>query len=139
MAKIVIRVDLNNLMTRSRYCFGARWSSGPSGAEENGAFNTSVDNLPVLACVRAQSGRLSTLNLYAGENPRSFYTDGVARISASPERLQLLEHSGATGEHIAVGGIEITGVPGVGYVAGAIGPIEQARDLAIGVLAKDAV
>ena len=56
MAKIVIRVDLNNLMTRSRYCFGARWSSGPSGAEENGAFNTSVDNLPVLACVRAQSG-----------------------------------------------------------------------------------
>ena len=71
MAKIVIRVDLNNLMTRSRYCFGARWSSGPSGAEENGAFNTSVDNLPVLACVRAQSGRLSTLVRYASENPRS--------------------------------------------------------------------
>lgn len=46
MAKIVIRVDLNNLMTRSRYCFGARWSSGPSGAEENGAFNTSVDKRP---------------------------------------------------------------------------------------------
>ena len=71
MAKIVIRVDLNNLMTRSRYCFGARWSSGPSGAEENGAFNTSVDNLPVLACVRAQSGRLSTLVRLVSENPRS--------------------------------------------------------------------
>ena len=99
----------------------------------------SVDFLPFRAPLNAQSGRLSTLNLYAGENPRSFYTDGVARISAPPERLQLLEHSGATGEHIAVGGIEITGVPGVGYVAGAIGPIEQARDLAIGVLAKDAV
>lgn len=61
MAKIVIRVDLNNLMTRSRYCFGARWLSGPSGAEESGSFNTSVDNLPVLVYVRPQSGRLSTL------------------------------------------------------------------------------
>ena len=71
MAKIVIRVDLNNLMTRSRYCFGARWSSGPSGAEENGSFNTIVDNLPVLACVRAQSGRLSTLVIRVSKNPRS--------------------------------------------------------------------
>lgn len=61
MAKIVVRVDLNNLMTRSRYYFGARRSSGPSDTEENGSFNTSVDNLPFLAPVRAQSGRLSTL------------------------------------------------------------------------------
>lgn len=61
MAKIVIRVDLNNLMTRSSYYFGARWPSGPSGTEENGSFSTSVDNLPFLAPVRAQSGRLSTL------------------------------------------------------------------------------
>lgn len=61
MAKIVIRVNLNNLMTRSRYYFGARWSSGPSGTEENGSFNTSVDNLPFLALVWTQSGRLSTL------------------------------------------------------------------------------
>lgn len=61
MAEIVIRVDLSNLMTRSRYCFGTRWSSGPSGAEENGSFNTIVDNLPVLAYVRPQNGRLSTL------------------------------------------------------------------------------
>lgn len=71
MAKIVIRFDLNDLMTRSRYCFGARWSSGPSGAEENGSFNTSVDNLPFLAPVWTQSGRLSTLVRYASENPRS--------------------------------------------------------------------
>lgn len=56
MAKIVIRFDLNDLMTRSRYCFGARWSSGPSGAEENGSFNTSVDNLPFLAPCRLKVG-----------------------------------------------------------------------------------
>lgn len=31
----------------------------------------SVDNLPVLACVRAQSGRLSTLARLVSENPRS--------------------------------------------------------------------
>lgn len=71
MAKIVIRVDLNDLMTRSRYCFGARWSSGPSGAEENGSFNTSVDNLPFLAPVWTQSGRLSTLVRWTSNNPRS--------------------------------------------------------------------
>ena len=99
----------------------------------------SVDFLPFRAPFRAQSGRLSTLNLYAGENPRSFYADGVARVPAPPECLQLLEHSGATGEYIAVGGVEIAGVPGVGHVAGAIGPIEQARDLAIGVLPKNSV
>ena len=74
-----------------------------------------------------------------GENPRSFYADGVARVPAPPERLQLLEHGGATGEYIAVGGVEIAGVPGVGHVAGAIGPIEQARDLAIGVLPKNSL
>lgn len=71
--------------------------------------------------------------------PRSFYADVVARVPAPPERLQLLEHSGATGEYIAVGGVEIAGVPGVGHVARAIGPIEQARDLAIGVLPKNSV
>lgn len=31
-----------------------------------------VDNLPVWACIQAQSGRLSTLICYAFENPRSF-------------------------------------------------------------------
>ena len=96
----------------------------------------SVDNLPFLTRKGAQSGRFSTLIFHAGDYPRSFRAEGVARDLAC---LQLLEHSGATGEHIAVGGIEIASVPGVGHVAGAIGPIEQARDLAIGVLAKDAV
>lgn len=52
--------------------------------------------------------------------------------------LQLLEHSGAAVEYVAVGGIEIAGVPGVGHVAGALGPIEHARNLAVGVVAKDA-
>ena len=56
----------------------------------------------------------------------------------APTNLQLLEHGGATGEHIAVGGIEIAGVPGIGHVAGAIGPIEQARNLDVGVVAKNA-
>ena len=84
----------------------------------------SVDFLPFRARLNAQSGRLSTLILYAGENPRSFYADGVARVSAPPERLQLLKHSGATGKYVAVRGIEIAGVPGVGHVAGALGPIE---------------
>lgn len=71
-----------------------------------------------------------------GENPRSIYADGAVCALAN---LQLLEHSDATFEHVAVGGIEIAGIPGIGHVAGAIGPIEQARDLAIGVLAKDTV
>ena len=62
----------------------------------------------------------------------------MARVSAPPERLQLLKHSGATGEYIAVGGVEIAGVPGIGHVAGAIGPIEQARNLDVGVVAKNA-
>lgn len=83
----------------------------------------SVDNLPFRARWSAQSGRLSTLDLYAGDYPRSLYADGAVR---APANLQLFEHGGATGEHIAVGGIEIAGVPGVGHVAGAIGPIEQA-------------
>ena len=52
--------------------------------------------------------------------------------------LQLLEHRRAAGEHVAVGGIEVAGVPGIGHVAGALGPIEQARNLAVGVVAKDA-
>jgi hypothetical protein len=82
---------------------------------------SSVDYLPFLALFRAQSGRKSTLDLYGGENPRSMYADSAARALAC---LQLLEHSGATGEHIAVGGIEIAGIPGVGHIAGAIGPIE---------------
>lgn len=72
----------------------------------------SVDNLPFRARLNAQSGRLSTLNLHAGENPRSFYADGAARVSAPPERLQLLEHGRAAGEHIAVRGIKVAGVPG---------------------------
>ena len=83
----------------------------------------SVDNLPFRAHLNAQSGRLSTLDLYAGEKPRSFYADGLGRV---PVRLQLLEHGRAAGEHIAVRGIEVAGVPGIGHVAGAVGPIEQA-------------
>lgn len=71
-----------------------------------------------------------------GENLRSIYAVGAVR---APTNLQLLEHSGATGEHIAVGGIEIAGVPGVGHVAGTLGPIEQARNLSVGAcVAKDA-
>lgn len=96
----------------------------------------SVDFLPFRAPLNAQSGRKSTLIFHVGDYPRSFRAEGVARGLAC---LQLLEHSGATGEHIAVGGVEIAGVPGVGHVAGAIGPIEQARDLAIGVLPKNSV
>lgn len=98
----------------------------------------SVDFLPFRAPFRGQSGRLSTLNLYAGENPRSMHADGAVRGVRAPANLQLLEHSGAAGEHVAVGGVEVAGVPGVGYVARAIGPIEQACNLAIGVVAKDA-
>ena len=95
----------------------------------------SVDFLPFRARLNAQSGRFSTLIFHGGDYPRLFRAEGVARELAC---LQLLEHSGATGEHVAVGGIEITGVPGVGHVAGALGPIEQARNLAVGVVAKDA-
>ena len=95
-----------------------------------------MDFLPFRAHLNAQSGRKSTLIFHAGDYPRSFRAEGVACDLAF---LQLLEHSGAAGEHIAVGGIEIAGVPRVGHVAGAIGPIEQARDLALGVLAKDAL
>lgn len=86
----------------------------------------SVDFLPFRAHLNAQSERFSTLIFHAGDYSRLFRAEGVARVSAPPERLQLLEHGGATGEHVAVGGIEITGVPGVGHVAGALGPIEQA-------------
>ena len=75
------------------------------------------------------------LNLYAGDYPRSFRAEDVARDLAC---LQLLEHSGATVKHVVVGGIEVAGVPGIGHVAGALGPIEQARNLAVGVVAKDA-
>lgn len=96
---------------------------------------SSVDYLPFLELFRAQSGRKSTLNLYAGDNPRSFYANGAPRELAC---LQLLEHSDATVEHVAVGGIEVAGVPGIGHVAGALGPTEQARNLAVGVVAKDA-
>ena len=66
------------------------------------------------------------------------YTDDVARAVCAPANLHLLEHGSATVEHVAVGGIEVAGVPGIGHVAGALGPIEQARNLAVGVVAKDA-
>ena len=71
----------------------------------------SVDFLPSRAHLNAQSGRKSTLDLYADD-------------AAHEVNLQLLEHSGAAGEHVAVGGIEIAGIPGIGHVAGAIGPVE---------------
>ena len=61
------------------------------------------------------------LTLNAGENPRSFYADGAV---CAPANLHLLEHGSAAGEHVAVGGIEVAGVPGIGHVAGALGPIE---------------
>lgn len=83
----------------------------------------SVDFLPFRAHLNAQSGRKSTLVFHVGDYPRSFRAEGVARGLAC---LQLLEHRRAAGEHIAVGGIEVAGVPGIGHVAGAIGPIEQA-------------
>lgn len=95
----------------------------------------SVDFLPFRAHLNAQGGRKTTLIFHVGDYPRSFRAEGVARGLAC---LQLLEHSGATDEYIAVGGVEIAGVPGVGHVAGALGLIEQARDLAVGVVAKDA-
>lgn len=81
----------------------------------------SVDFLLFRAHLNAQSGRFSTLVFHAGDYPRLFRAEGVTRDFAC---LQLLEHSGATGEYIAVGGVEIAGVPGVGHVAGALGPIE---------------
>ena len=83
-----------------------------------------VDFLPFRAHLNAQSGRFSTLDLYTRENPRSMYTDDAVRAVCAPANLQLLEHSGAAGEHVAVGGIEIAGIPGIGHVAGAIGPVE---------------
>ena len=73
----------------------------------------SVDFLPSRAHLNAQSGRRSTLDLYADD-------------AAHEVNLQLLEHSGAAGKYVAVSGIEIAGVPRVGHIAGAIGPIEQA-------------
>ena len=75
----------------------------------------SVDFLPFRARLNVQSGRKSTLDLYA---------DDAAREVRASANLQLLEHGGAAGEHIAVGGIEVAGVPGIGHVAGALGPIE---------------
>ena len=77
----------------------------------------SVDFIPFRAHLNAQSGRKSALDLYA---------DDAAREVRASANLQLLEHSGAAVEHVAVGGIEIAGVPRVGHIAGAIGPIEQA-------------
>mgnify|MGYP004479624249 CR=1 FL=1 len=84
----------------------------------------SVDFLPFRARLNAQSGRFSTLDLYTGENPRSMYTDDAVRAVCAPANLYLLEHGSATVEHVAVGGIEVAGVPGIGHVAGALGPIE---------------
>lgn len=59
--------------------------------------------------------------LKVGENLRSIYAEGAVH---APANLQLLEQGRAAGEHVAVRGIEIAGVPGVGHVAGALGPIE---------------
>lgn len=81
----------------------------------------SVDFLPFRARLNVQSGRKSTLIFHVGDYPRLFRAEGVARELAC---LQLFEHSGAAGEHIAVGGIEVAGVPGIGHVAGALGPVE---------------
>ena len=51
---------------------------------------------------------------------------------------QAFEEGRAALDDVAVCGIEVAGVPGIGDIAGATGPIEQARDLAVGVFAKDA-
>ena len=81
-----------------------------------------MDFLPFRAHLNAQSGRKSTLIFHAGDYPRSFRAEGVACDLAF---LQLLEHSGATGEHVAVGGIEIAGVPGIGDIAIAAGKAQK--------------
>lgn len=75
----------------------------------------SVDFLPSRAHLNAQSGRKSTLDLYA---------DDAAREVRASANLQLLKQRGTAGEYVAIGGIEIAGVPGIGHVAGAIGPVE---------------
>ena len=77
----------------------------------------SVDFLPSRAHLNAQSGRKSTLDLYA---------DDAAHEVRAPANLHLLEHGSAAGKYVAVSGIEVAGVPRVGHIAGAIGPIEQA-------------
>ena len=64
----------------------------------------SVDFLPFRAHLNAQSGRKTTLDLYA---------DDAAREVRAPANLHLLEHSSATVEYAAVGGIEVAGVPGI--------------------------
>lgn len=56
-----------------------------------------------------------------GENPRSIYADGAV---CALMNLQLLKQHGTAGEDVAVGGIEIAGIPGIGHVAGAVGPVE---------------
>lgn len=76
---------------------------------------------PVLAQFRVKNGRKATLDLYAGENPRSIYADGAVCALAN---LQLLKQRGTAGEYVAIGGIEIAGIPGIGHVAGAVGPVE---------------
>ena len=81
----------------------------------------SVGFLPFRAHLNAQSGRKTTLIFHVEDYPRLFRAEGVARDLAC---LQLLEHGRAAGEHVAVRGIEIAGVPGIGHVAGALGPIE---------------
>lgn len=53
----------------------------------------SVDNLPVLVCARAQSGRLSTLVRLVSENPRSSLLEpGQAGVGK-----RLLQELGAAG------------------------------------------
>ena len=49
--------------------------------------------------------------------------------TASSLRLEPCEHGGATGEDIVQGYLEIVRVPGVGDIAGMVGPVEQERYL----------
>ena len=63
-------------------------------------------------------------------------------FDARQERLidsgYVLEQGRAALCDISIGRVEVPGIPGIGHVAGTIGPIEQARDLAIGIAAKNA-
>ncbi len=53
--------------------------------------------------------------------------------------LELGEHGLAAGEHVTIRRVEVAGVPGVGHVAGRIGPVEKAAHAAVGVPVKDTV
>ena len=82
-----------------------------------------VDNLPFLACVQAQSGRLSTLVILVSKNPRSFGARGTLFVECGCRRL-LRDGDGdlgvagagalgagfnAEGEHEAVTGLRVGG------------------------------